>query len=54
MTIAISYYSAFLEDYIFGTIIDSFLYIWIGSCIANPEYEPEDMLKAVLHTLAPS
>jgi hypothetical protein len=30
------------------------LYIWTGSCIANPEYEPEDMLKVVLHALASS
>jgi len=25
---------------------------WTSSCFANPEYEPEDMLKAALHTLA--
>ena len=38
----------------FGAITESFLYRWTGSCIAHPEYEPEDMLKAVLHTLASS
>jgi hypothetical protein len=34
--------------------MDAFSYIWTGSCIVNPEYEPEDMLKAVLHALASS
>ena len=54
MTIGISYYSAFPEEEIFGAITDSFLYRVNRSCIANPEYEPEDMLKAVLHALASS
>jgi hypothetical protein len=48
MTIDIPYCSAFTEDKIFGAITDAFLYPWTGSCIANPEYDPEDMLKAVL------
>ena len=51
MTGGISYCSAFLGDEIFGAITDSFLYRWTGSCIANPEYEPKDMRKAVLHAL---
>ncbi len=34
--------------------MDAFSYRWTGSCIANPEYEPEDMLKAVLQALASS
>jgi len=51
MSGGISYCSAFPEDDIFGAINISFLYRWAGSCIANPEYEPEDMLKAVLHAL---
>jgi hypothetical protein len=52
MSGGISYRSAFPEDEIFGAITDSFLYRWTDSCIANPEYEPKDMLKAVLHALA--
>jgi len=54
MSDGISYCSAFLEDKIFGAITDSMLYRWTGSCIANPEYEPEDMLKAELHALSSS
>ena len=50
----ISNCSAFSEDEILGAITDSFLYRWTGSFIANPEYEPKDMLKAVLHALASS
>jgi hypothetical protein len=44
MSDGISYCSAFPEDEIFGVITDSFLYRWTGACIANPEYEPGDML----------
>jgi hypothetical protein len=44
----------FLADAAFGAMIDAFSYRWTGSCITNPEYEPEDMLKAVLHALASS
>ena len=54
MSGSVSYCSAFPEDEIFGANTDSFFYRWIGSCIANPEYEPEDMLKAFLHALASS
>ena len=54
MSGGISYCSAFPEDDIFGAITDSFRYRWTGSCIANPEYEPEDMLKAVLQALSSS
>ena len=50
----ITYCSAFPEDTIFGAITDSFQFRWNGSCIANPEYDPEDMLRAVLHALASS
>jgi hypothetical protein len=46
--------SAFREDDNFGAIIDSFLYRWTNSCIASPEYDPEDMLNTVLHALASS
>ena len=55
MSGGISYCTAFPEDEIFGATIDSFRYCWTGSCIANPECEPEDMLKAVLiHALSSS
>ncbi len=39
---------------VFGAIIDSFKFRWTNSCIANPEYEPKGMLKAVLHALVSS
>ncbi len=42
------------EDAIFGAILNSFLFRWSNSCIANPESEPEDMLKVVPHALASS
>ena len=54
MTNGISYCSAFPEDEIFDALTDSFLYRWSGACIANPEYEPDVMLKAVFHALASS
>ena len=54
MSGGISYCSAFPEDEIFGATTDSFRCRWTGSCIASPEYEPEDMLKAILHALASS
>jgi hypothetical protein len=54
MTGGITYCSAFPEDEIFGAVINSFLFRWTSSCIANPEYDLEDMLKAVLHALASS
>jgi len=50
----ISFFSAFPEDTIFGAIIDFFKFRWTCSCIAKPEYEPEDMLKADLNALASS
>jgi hypothetical protein len=49
MTCGITCCSAFPEDEIFGALINAVLFRWIGSCIANPQYEPEDMLNAVLH-----
>ena len=54
MTDGITYYSAFPEDTVFGAIINSYQFQCTGSCIANPEYEPEDMLKAILHAMASS
>ena len=50
----ITYCSAFSEDLVFGAIIKSFQFRWTSSCIANPEKEFEDMLKAVLRALASS
>jgi hypothetical protein len=54
MTEGMTYCSTFPDDTNFGANIYSFQYRWTASCIANPEYEPEDMLKAVLHALASS
>ena len=54
MTGGITYCSAFPEDEIFGAVINTFLFRWTCSSIANPQYELEDMLKAVLHTIASS
>jgi len=34
--------------------MNSFQLRWNSSCIASPEYEPEDMLKVVLHAFASS
>ena len=54
MTDGLTYCSAFQDDVHFGAILNSFRYRWTASCMANPEYEPEDMLHAVLHALASS
>ncbi len=54
MSEGITYCSAFPEDAEFGAVINSFQNRWTSSCIANPEYEPEDMLKTVLRALASS
>jgi hypothetical protein len=54
MSGGIAFCSAFPEDKILGAIPDLFLYRWTSSCIANPEYEPQDMLKSALHALASS
>jgi hypothetical protein len=48
----VEYCTAFPEDANFGAHFDSFSYRLTGSCIANPEYEPEDMRKAVRHAIA--
>ena len=48
------YYLAFPEDETFGAIVNSFLFRWTRSCIVNPEYESEDMRKAVLYALVSS
>jgi hypothetical protein len=48
----VEYCTTFPEDANFGAHYDSFSYRLAGSCIANPEYEPEDMRKAVLHAIS--
>jgi hypothetical protein len=54
MSDGITYCPAFHEDAVFGAMINSFQFRWTSSCIANPENQPEDMLKSVLHALASS
>jgi len=54
MSDGITYCSAFSEDAVFGAVISSFQFRWVSSCITNPEYEPENMLKAILRALASS
>jgi hypothetical protein len=54
MADGITYCSGFQEDAVSGTVINSIYFRWTGCCIANPIYEPEGMLKAVLHALASS
>ena len=50
----ITYCTAYPEDSPFGALYDAFSYRLTGSCTANPEYDPGDMRKAILHALAPS
>jgi hypothetical protein len=50
----ITYCTAYPEDSSFGTLHDALSYRLTGSCTANPEYDPGDMRKAILHTLASS
>ena len=50
----ITYCTAYLEDSAFGALHDAFSYRLTESCIANPEYDPDDMRKAILHALASS
>jgi hypothetical protein len=53
MTGGITYCSVvFPEDVNFDAVINSFRFRWTNPCITNSEYDPEDMLKAVLHALA--
>ncbi len=49
-----TYCTAYPEDSAFGALHDALSYRLTGSCIANPEYEPEDMRKAVLYALGSS
>jgi hypothetical protein len=50
----ITYCTAYREDSSFGALYDAFSYRPTGSCTANPEYDPGDMRKAILHALASS
>jgi len=54
MSDGIAYCSAFPEDAVFGASINSFQFRRTSFCIANPECEFDDMLKADLHALASS
>jgi hypothetical protein len=48
----VDYCTAFQDDASFGALYDAFSYRWTASCLANPEYEPSDMRKTILHALA--
>jgi hypothetical protein len=50
----ITYCTSYPEDSSFGALHDAFNYRLTGSCTANPEYDPGDMRKAILHALASS
>jgi len=50
----ITYCAAYPEDSTFGALRDAFSYRLTSSCTANPEYDPGDMKKAILHALASS
>jgi hypothetical protein len=49
-----TYCTTYAEDVAFGALHKAFSYRLTGSCTANPEYDPEDMRKAVMHTLSSS
>ena len=50
----ISYYTSYPEDSSFGALHHAFSYRLTGLCTANPEYDPGNMRKAILHALASS
>jgi hypothetical protein len=50
----ITYCTAYPESSSFGALHDAFCYRLTGSCTANPEYDPGDMRKVILHALASS
>ena len=47
----ITYCTAFPEDSTFGAILSASNRRWTSFCMANPEYDPEDMRQVVLHAL---
>jgi len=52
MVPVITYCTAYPEDSSFEALHDAFSYRLTGSCTTNPEYDPGDMRKAILHALA--
>ena len=54
MELGITYCTAYPEDSSFGTLHDAFSYRLTGSYTDNPEYDPGDKRKAILHALASS
>ena len=54
MAPGLTYCSAYPEDSSFGALRDAFIYRLTGLCTANPEHNPGDMRKAILHALASS
>ncbi len=50
----ITYCTAYPENSSFGALHDAFIYRLTGLCTANPEYDPGDTRKAILHALASS
>ena len=48
----ITYCTAYPDDSSFGGLHDAFNYGLTGWCTANPEYDPGDGRKAILHALA--
>ncbi len=50
----ITYCTAYPDDSAFGAFHDAFSYRWTSSCIANPDYEPKDMRKAVFYAIGSS
>ena len=48
----VNYCAAPQEDAIFEAQDQDYNYRWTGSCLAVPEHEPTNIIKAVLHDLA--
>jgi hypothetical protein len=48
----VSYCTTSHEDAVFGAQYDAYRYRWTCSCLAFPDFEPEDLRKAVLSALA--
>ena len=50
----ITYCTAYPKDSSFGALHDASIYRLTWSCATNPEYDPGDMRKSILHALASS
>ena len=48
----VDYCTSFQDNAIFGALFDAFIYRCTISCLANPEHEPADMRKTILHAIA--